>query len=746
MKLRIVLALALTSGIGAVGQPEDSFSVILIPDTQFYTLKDPATYRAQTKWIVDNIGELNTKAAIHLGDVTDQNDVEEWSEASEAHRTLDNSGLPYSVTTGNHDYEKISGERRSRVAERFNATFPHSRFGSWYGGHFGPGTETNYILFNGAGRDFMVMSLEYAPPKDAMCWANRMLRANPTRRAIVATHCYLNRDGTYNDSCDTDPDRNVVGGDGRAVWNEVVRQNPNVFLVVTGHRNGAKHTIRSRETGLTATAATVDTVHELLTDYQGQKGLKADPVVSDDHGNGWLAILQFSRSARRVNVRTHSVLGATTLDPNPTWYQPDATLGFDYNFNSAAPPGPAANPIAPTDIRFADRVVNAVSSGHQRSPRVASDAAGNWVSVWDDDRNNNEKEQVRVRGFDSMGCERFPEVIVNTKSEGRQHASAVASDRNGRFVVVWQDDGGDDKYQIKMRGFNADGSQRFSQRTVNEVDDGQQVAPAIGMSADGSFVVTWQDDIQNDGKWQIKARRFTAEGTPIGGQFVVNTVDDGQQKRPAIGMNRAGEFVIAWEDDQGNDGKYQVKARGFRANGTQRFAQKTINADDTGQQLKPSVAVAPDASFVVTWEDSGNDQTYQIKMRGFAASGAQAFSQRTVNDGDDGNQLRPSISMAPYDESASSGQFVITWEDDFNNNDTYQVKARGFSSGGGQRMPQVTINRHSNGEQIRPAVTLTRDGRFVVVWQDDLENNDYWEILARGCTLTARCEWPQITP
>jgi len=336
------------------------------------------------------------------------------------------------------------------------------------------------------------MSLEYAPPKDAMCWANDVLRANATRRAIVTTHCYLNADSAHNTTCDTDEDRNMVGGNGRAVWHEVVRQNPNVFLVLSGHKNGTERAARSRETGRFADQATRDTVHEILADYQGQLGLNASPPVLGEHGNGWLAILQFDPGKKRV-----SVLDATSVNVNPELFQPDHKLGFDYNLNAAPPAGPYTNPIPPSEIRFADRVVNAVSDGHQRNPRVASDAAGNWISVWDDDRNANGAYQVRARGFTPTGCERFRELTVNTVSTGNQIGPAVAADQQGRFVVVWQDDGGDDKYQVNMRGFNANGTERFAQRTVNEVAAGQQILPAVAMSAAGDFVVTWQDDAGN---------------------------------------------------------------------------------------------------------------------------------------------------------------------------------------------------------------------------------------------------------
>jgi hypothetical protein len=758
----VVLAMSCVL-IGAIEQAGAPFSIVLLPDTQFYSLRDPATYRDQTQFIVDSQSKLNIRAAVHLGDVTDKNTIWEWFRASAAHKTLDEAGIPYSVTTGNHDHASVPDQdRRRRDPTLFNATFPASRFEgkrfqgeTWYGGHFGSGTATNYILFKGGGLDFMVMSLEYAPPKDAMCWASNVLKANATKRAIVSTHCYQNWNGKYVGSCDTDEDRNMVGANGQAIWNELVRQHKNVFLVLSGHINGSDHQIRSRETGLAATAATVDSVHEILTDYQGQIGLNPTRVVLAEHGNGWLRILEFAPSSDRVSVRTKSVLRATSFNAFATFGEkrfsasPNASdhkFAFNYRLTGPAfiggPPDGAVNPIPATAMRFSDRTVNAVSDGNQVSPQVAIDAAGNWVGVWADDRNNNDVYQIRARGFTATGCQRFGEITVNTDSKGQQLAPALAAAADGRFVVAWHDDGGDGKYQIKMRGFNSDGSERFSQRTVNNVASGQQLEPAIAMASNGDFIVGWQDDAGNDGKYQIVARLFNADGTPKAGQFTVNSNAAGQQLFPSVAASLDGDFVVAWQDDTDGNGTYQIKGRGFKKDGSERFAQRTVNETSKGQQRKPVVAMAPNGSFVAAWEDDGGDSKYQIVSRRFRQNGTAIAGNQTVNVGAAGNQLRPTIAMRAYDGNAGNrGEYVISWEDDFNNNQEYQIKARGFNANGTQLMSQVTVNRNSRGQQLRPAVTLGPDGRFVVAWQDDLEKNGVWEILARGCTLSAKCEW-----
>src|SRR5437867_10145974 len=104
MRIRALLASSLLALVPEV--PPERFTIVLLPDTQYYSLRDPLTYRKQAEWIVANRDALNITFVIHLGDITDKNgstSVDEWKNAHQAHLILDNAGVPYSVTTGNHE-------------------------------------------------------------------------------------------------------------------------------------------------------------------------------------------------------------------------------------------------------------------------------------------------------------------------------------------------------------------------------------------------------------------------------------------------------------------------------------------------------------------------------------------------------------------------------------------------------------------------------------------------------------------
>ncbi|MDY0000969.1 MAG: hypothetical protein RBU30_06720, partial [Polyangia bacterium] len=78
----------------------EPFSIVLLPDTQYYTSKQSNnasnTYRKQAQWIVDHQASDAIKFVVHLGDITNSNTQAQWQIASDAHALLDAAAIPYS--------------------------------------------------------------------------------------------------------------------------------------------------------------------------------------------------------------------------------------------------------------------------------------------------------------------------------------------------------------------------------------------------------------------------------------------------------------------------------------------------------------------------------------------------------------------------------------------------------------------------------------------------------------------------
>lgn len=275
---------------------EQSFSIVLLPDTQNYSEKFPQNYRAQTLWIRQQAKKDNIKFVIHLGDIV-QNPTQdsEWGNADEAMKLLDGV-VPYSMAPGNHDMVVAS-----RDTSLYNKYYSPERFADrpWYGGHMGDTNDNNYCLFEASGMRFMIINLEFAPRDATLEWAADVASRHPDHRVIVATHCYMRpeqRDAECAESY------NIAGNSGEQMWQKFIRRQPNIFLVVSGHVLGVGLQTSVNDFG--------GKVLEMLTDYQGLP----------NGGNGWLRTLQFVPGKNQINVRTYSpLLNKHNEDPAETF-------------------------------------------------------------------------------------------------------------------------------------------------------------------------------------------------------------------------------------------------------------------------------------------------------------------------------------------------------------------------------------------------------------------------------------------
>lgn len=294
--LSLVLLVVLAGLVGtSVAAEESSFTVVLLPDTQFYSERYPQTYLVQTRWIKQQAEAENIKFVIHLGDIVqDPGDRKQWENADRAHRVLDGA-VAYSVLPGNHDIDDSSGQRDTPL---YNEFFPPSRFSSsaFYGGHLGKRNDANYCHFEAAGMKFLVLSLEFGPTAATFEWAERVLASHRDRRVILATHCYLRPSG-----------RDASWGE--KIFNRLVRKHPNVFMVVSGHVLGVHHQQSLNDAG--------GTVHEILCDYQGRP----------NGGDGWLQSLRFVPEENKIHVRAYSPLLKKADDKPKHSYTLDYEMG-----------------------------------------------------------------------------------------------------------------------------------------------------------------------------------------------------------------------------------------------------------------------------------------------------------------------------------------------------------------------------------------------------------------------------------
>ncbi|RLE21222.1 MAG: hypothetical protein DRJ50_09540 [Actinobacteria bacterium] len=279
--------------------PGEDFSIVLIPDTEFYSQSYPYIFDSQIEWIVENREVRNIAFVSHAGDIVHvPNNPIEWFNADQAMSLLEDpvttelpDGIPYGLSVGNHDNFGSAGtleDQYSGIASRlYNETFPVERFlgRNYYAGHFGVNNDNHYGLFRVSGMDFVIFHLEYDQTggelRDAVLdWADDLLKSHSDRRAILTTHYLLDPDGSFGDGS------LFVGDQGQATY-DALKDNPNLFLMLCAHLWYNPHR---------SDTYNGNTIHTLMANYQ----------YLENGGNGFLRILTFSPSQDEIRVETYS--------------------------------------------------------------------------------------------------------------------------------------------------------------------------------------------------------------------------------------------------------------------------------------------------------------------------------------------------------------------------------------------------------------------------------------------------------
>jgi hypothetical protein len=235
----------------------------------------------------------------------------------------------------------------------------------------------------------------------------------------------------------------------------------------------------------------------------------------------------------------------------------------------------------------------AATAVFQSAPAVAPDGAGGVIMVWQKMTTNGwDIFAQQYKSDPPRPLSLHSEFQVNTVTTGCQQLPAVASDAAGNFIIVWQSDqdpgGGSGIY---ARRFNSAAMPLDAvEFQVNTTRVGNQTRPAVAMAPDGSFLVTWQSDSQSGGRgWDIVAQAYF-RGSAAGGEILVNAITDGAQHSPRAAYLAAPieGYAVVWESTGG------IFMRRFDLlGGAIDTADQPVNATLTGAQRNPALASDP---------------------------------------------------------------------------------------------------------------------------------------------------------
>ncbi len=382
-----------------------------------------------------------------------------------------------------------------------------------------------------------------------------------------------------------------------------------------------------------------------------------------------------------------------------------------------------------------DLQVNTYTSSDQAHASVARNAAGDFVVVWHSAGSGGSDTSalsIQGRRFAADGSTLGGEFQVNTYTTNNQLYPAVALGANGSFVVVWHSRGssGDDTsiYSVHAQRYASGGSAAGGELQVNTYTTSIQAGARVGAGAGGEFVVVWQSDGSSGTDTQsssIQGQRYASDGSPLAGEFQVNTYTTLWQFSPSMALGAAGDFVVVWSSNgsAGTDTSgYSVQGQRFGSDGSPVGTEFQVNTVTTNHQSRASVAAGAAGGFVVAWQSNAAGGTdYEIRGQRFASDGSPLGGELQVNTYATASQDYPSVA------ASAAGDIVVVWDSDGSpggDSSFRSIQARRYASGGGPLGDQFQVNTYTFSAQLAPEAVLGDAGDVLVVWHSDGSGGD----------------------
>lgn len=320
--------------------------------------------------------------------------------------------------------------------------------------------------------------------------------------------------------------------------------------------------------------------------------------------------------------------------------------------------------------------VNVIGAGDQEHPRVALLPHGGAAFVWQGGQQGHQHIYARFLSATNTFLS-TNDILVNTFTNNFQINPALAVLTNGHVAVVWSsyDQAGSNSLQdVYCQILSTNGAPVGANFLVNQFTSFNQRSPAVAALQNGGFVVSWVSEQERSlaPNWgsntvyasasalplpsvDIYARLYNAAGTPVTGEFLVNT-DDHPCANPAVAVAADGSFLVAWsEKDTANPTNgWDIHARPFSSAGVGGNSL-VVNTHTYGDQYIPRLKCIG-LDYLVTWTSLGQDGSREGVYGQFVHnSGALVGGEFRVNTTTYGSQMQPAVA------ADGVGQFLVVW-------------------------------------------------------------------------------------
>jgi len=375
------------------------------------------------------------------------------------------------------------------------------------------------------------------------------------------------------------------------------------------------------------------------------------------------------------------------------------------------------------DWQFGQRT--AVSTETEKSTFHHLDGAGrkhiavseDRVAVlWEDDRSGS--PQIYLALKDKTESYFSQALKISTGEEA--YEPAIARLTNGRFVLVWEQDGA---IYLKIL------SEKIPGRPLKLSSDSALASHSSVATNDGQIYVSWRE--QQDRLWSLRVARVSSKENQDGDLRLINSVEakglDTPVLFPSLASNKYGLYV-AWEDRSAGHTRLKFSFSADQAASfsdplfLNEFFSNRTEYDKGSGVTRVSIAGFGEDEIVSAWMDKRRGgKGYGI----FSSIGSDgSFGPNEKIHGSNGDTL-PHYN--PSTSGNSDGELVVAW-DDYRMGDS-DVWLTGLDDEGEWGENFSPAQASGTGEQSHASVSLDESGGLHLIWlerENPLASTQLW--------------------
>lgn len=388
----------------------------------------------------------------------------------------------------------------------------------------------------------------------------------------------------------------------------------------------------------------------------------------------------------------------------------------------------AQTPQAATD----EFLLGTAGSNIPESPDVAATGSG-FVTAWEEANDALSSITIVGRRLSSSGAFQGETFRVESDPSQSVTRAAIAAQSGGRFAVSYENSS--ESSEIRSRIFLPDARAIQLAAGLNTQTTGQQMISDIAALPSGGWVVTWADT--NSGAQRVVARLLDPDGTPSGAEIPVSTNASFNGVNVRVATSAAGPFAVTWSSDGDDGDRGGVMARVFSATGSPLTAEFVVNDFTAGDQGGAIVEALKDGSFVAAWSGPNAEGSTGISMQRFTTAGAHIGSQAVVSDSTSTAQIQPRI--AALDDSG----WIIVWGSFGSDGSGFGIVGRRFDENGSPLGEEFAVNQITEGSQDIGGVAALGNALLVVWTSNDGGSQADEIVVGRLFSLPSTASQPQ---